>query len=160
MGRIQQVRNRQMRDFAVLGLGRFGSAVARALFEQGHLVLGVDNDEAKVAAISHFCSRAVRADVTNEEALRALAIWEYDAVVVAMGNLQSSLLTTILLKEMGTKYVIAKAASEIHGKVLRKLGADRVVFPERDMGLRVACNLTDYRMAVHPKTFDDFNRWS
>ena len=145
-----------MREFAVLGLGRFGTAVAKALFEQGYFVLGVDNDRAKVPAISHCCSRAVCADVTNEEALRALAIWEYDAVVVAMGNLQASLLTTILLKEMGTRYVIAKAASEVHGKVLRKLGADRVVFPERDMGIRVARNLTAFRVVDHLEVSPEF----
>lgn len=146
-----------MKEFAVLGLGRFGSAVAKALFEQGHFVLGVDTDEARVAAISHCCSRAVRADVTDEEALRALAIWEYDAVVVAMGNLQASLLATILLKELGTKYVIAKAASDIHGKVLRKLGADRVVFPERDMGVRVAHNLTAFRVVDHLEVSPEFS---
>lgn len=146
-----------MKEFAVLGLGRFGTAVAKALFEQGHFVLGVDSDEGKVAAISQCCSRAVRADVTDEEALRALAIWEYDAVVVAMGNLQASLLTTILLKELGTKYVIAKAASDIHGKVLRKLGADRVVFPERDMGVRVARNLTAFRVIDHLEVSPEFS---
>ncbi|HHY93500.1 MAG TPA: TrkA family potassium uptake protein [Firmicutes bacterium] len=146
-----------MKEFAVLGLGRFGTAVARALFELGHFVLGVDEDEAKVASISQCCSKAVRADVTEEETLKALAVWEYDAVVVAMGNLQASLMTVILLKELGTKYVIAKAASDIHGKVLRKIGADRVVFPERDMGVRVARNLTAFRVMDHLEVSPEFS---
>lgn len=146
-----------MKEYAVLGLGRFGTAVARTLFELGHYVLGVDTNESKVAGISQCCSKAVQADVTDEEALRALAIWEYDAVVVAIGNLQASLLATILLKEMGTKYVIAKAASEIHGKVLHKVGADRVVFPERDMGIRVARNLTAFRVMDHLEVSPEFS---
>ncbi|MCL5045943.1 MAG: TrkA family potassium uptake protein [Actinobacteria bacterium] len=131
-----------MKQFAVIGLGRFGSAVATTLAQMGHEVLGVDNDEANIQALSHHLTHVVQADCRDEEVLKSLGVRNFDVVVVAIGNdLEGSILVTVLLKEIGVKYVIAKARNELHGKVLYKVGADRVVFPERDMGARVAHNL-------------------
>lgn len=131
-----------MGDFAVIGLGRFGSSVAVTLTHLGHSVLGIDTDEGRINAVMNHVAKVVQADATDEETLRSLGLKNMDAVVVAIGHdLQASILVTLLLKDIGVKYVVAKASSDLHGKVLTKIGADRVVFPEREMGARVARNL-------------------
>jgi len=130
------------KQIAVIGLGRFGSSVARTLTSLGHQVLGIDAEEERVRANLDNCTRAVEADATDEQALRALGIRNFDTVVVGIGgDIQASILVTLILKELGVKQVVSKAQSDVHGKVLYKVGADRVVFPERDMGMRVARNL-------------------
>jgi len=129
------------RQFAVLGLGRFGASVGRILSEMGYEVLGLDSDEDKVNDMSSVLTHAVVADGTDEAALQSLGLRNFDCVVVAVGDLQASVLMTIILKELGVKQVVAKANSDVHGRVLTKVGADRVVFPEREMGARVAQNL-------------------
>lgn len=130
------------KQFAVLGLGRFGSSVALHLSQLGHEVLAVDSDEALVSAIAPHVTQAVQTDATNETSFRALEISSFDAVVVAMGtNSRDSILITVLCKEAGVPQVIAKAVDDLHAKVLRKVGADRVVFTERDMGKRIARSL-------------------
>jgi len=129
------------KQFAVLGLGRFGASVGRVLGEMGYEVLGVDTDEDKVNEMSGVLTHVVVADGTDEAALQSLGLRNFDCVVVAVGELQASVLMTIILKEMGVKQVVAKAISDVHGRVLTKVGADRVVFPEREMGARVAQNL-------------------
>jgi len=129
------------KQFAVLGLGRFGASVGRVLSEMGYEVLGVDSDEDKVNDMSSLLTHVVVADGTDEAALQSLGIRNFDCVVVAVGDLQASILMTVVLKEMGVKEVVAKAISDVHGRVLTKVGADRVVFPEREMGARVAQNL-------------------
>ncbi|MBO8138389.1 MAG: TrkA family potassium uptake protein [Desulfotomaculum sp.] len=127
------------KTFAVFGMGRFGSSLATTLYRMGHEVLAVDNDEKKVEDIVQNVTHAVKADVTDEQALRELGIRNFDVVVVAIGkDMQSSILVTVMLKDMGVKKVVSKARTELHGKVLQRVGADRVVFPERDMGERVA----------------------
>lgn len=131
-----------MAEFAVIGLGKFGLAVAGSLRSLGHSVLGIDKDEHVVNAASATITKAVQCDATEEQNLRSLGLRNFDVVVVAMGDLQASILITLLLKELGVKEVIAKATSEHHGKVLYKIGADRVVFPEREMGVRVAHNIS------------------
>lgn len=131
-----------MGDFAVIGLGRFGSSVAITLTNLGHNVLGIDTNESRMSAIMNHVAKVVQADATDEETLRSLGLKNMDAVVVAIGHdLQASIMVTLLLKEIGVKHVVAKASSDLHGKVLTKIGADRVVFPEREMGARVARNL-------------------
>lgn len=131
-----------VKQFAVIGLGRFGSSVARTLYELGHEVLGIDSDADNVQSMSGALTHVVQADATEEDVLRRLGIRNFDVVVVAIGHdIQASVLITLMLKELGVKYVVAKAASDLHGKVLSKIGADRVVYPERDMGIRVAHNL-------------------
>ncbi|WP_058302444.1 potassium channel family protein [Gorillibacterium timonense] len=127
------------KQFAIIGIGRFGSSVALSLTQLGYEVLAVDPDESKIQAISQWVTHAVQADPTEEEALRAIGIRNFDVVVVAIGqDIQASILTTLILKELGVKMLIVKAQNELHGKVLRKIGADKVIFPERDMGQRLA----------------------
>jgi trk system potassium uptake protein len=140
----------QLRQFAVIGLGRFGSSLASTLMEAGCEVLGVDVDEEIIDDLADSLTHAVVADTTDEEVLSSIGIRNVDCAVVAIGNdIQANIMTALLLKEMGVKVVVAKALSQLHGKVLEKIGVDRVIFPERDMGVRVANqlispNLLDY----------------
>lgn len=132
------MKNRK-RQYIVLGLGRFGSSVAMHLCRMGHEVLAVDSDEGLVQATAPHVTQAVQADATDERALAELDVGSFDAAIIAIGtNTRDSILVTVLCKEAGVPMVIAKAVDELHAKVLRKVGADRVVFPERDMGQRVA----------------------
>ncbi|MCZ8516816.1 TrkA family potassium uptake protein [Paenibacillus filicis] len=134
----------------MIGLGRFGASLAKELIQLGYEVLGIDKDEEAVDELSDKLTHVVVADSTDEEVLRSLGIRNFDCVVVAIGDdIQASILTTILLKDIGVNNVVTKALSELHGKVLEKIGVDRVIFPERDMGIRVAHqlvspNLLDY----------------
>ncbi|QJC51242.1 TrkA family potassium uptake protein [Paenibacillus albicereus] len=130
------------KQFAVIGMGRFGSSVAQALSEMGFEVLAIDSDEERIQDMAPIVTHAVSADTTDEEALRAIGIRNFDVVVVAIGeDIQASILTTLILKDLGVPKLIVKAQNELHGKVLGKIGADRVIYPERDMGLRVAHHL-------------------
>lgn len=128
-----------MKQFAVIGLGRFGSSLARTLSQMGYEVLAVDSDVERVNAVSDEVTYAVQADAMEEEALKSLGLRNFDAVIVAIGQeVKASILVTVMLKEMGVARVVAKANDELHGKVLQRVGADVVVFPERDMGVRLA----------------------
>lgn len=130
------------KQYIVIGMGRFGRSVSKALSDLGQDVLAVDSDEAPVSDIAPFVTHAVQTNAMDEKSLAALGIGNFDVAIVSMGtDIQSSILITMLCKQMGVKYVLAKAQNELHGKVLEKTGADKVVFPERDMGLRVAHNL-------------------
>ncbi|HBY56471.1 MAG TPA: potassium uptake system protein [Candidatus Atribacteria bacterium] len=131
-----------MKQFIVLGLGRFGSAVATTLAEMGYEVLGVDTDVERVNDLKNKITEVVQADISDEKVLTELGAKNFDAAIVGVGsNLESSILTTIILKEMGIKYIIAKAQNNFHAKVLEKIGVDKIVFPERDMGIRIARSL-------------------
>jgi len=133
---------KKQKQYAVIGLGRFGSSVALTLARAGYEVLAVDSDEDKVQRISDEVTHVAVADTTNEVALKTLGMRNFDVVVVAIGeDVQANVLTTLLLKEMGVTFIVVKARNELHGKMLEKIGADRVVYPERDMGQRVAHNL-------------------
>lgn len=137
------------KQYLVFGLGRFGSSLARALCAQGQEVLAVDSDQELVNQIAPHVTQALQLDATDEEALRSLGVQNFDAAVVAIGqNTRDSILICVLLKEMGIPYLIAKANDDLHAKVLRKIGVDRVVFPERDMGVRLA------RSIVTPSVLD------
>ena len=130
------------RQFAIIGLGRFGSNMAKALHKMGYEVLAIDKDMQKVQEFSNEFTHVVQADATDEDALRALGILNFDVVVVAIGeNLQSNVLATLQLKEIGARYIVATARDTLQIKLLEKIGADRVVSPERDMARRVAYNL-------------------
>ncbi len=130
------------KQFVVLGLGRFGSSLATTLADAGYEVMAVDKCEEKVQDISPIVTQAVQAEVTDIDTLRSLGIRNFDVAIVAIGkDMQSSIMTTLLLKEMGIPYVVAKASTEIHQRVLEKIGADRIILPERDMGKRIATNL-------------------
>ena len=131
-----------MKQFVIIGLGRFGTSVATELYKMGHEVLAVDNRMDVVEDIADKVTHAVCADATDEAELRALDIENFDVAVVSIGtDLQASILVTMLCKEMGVKYVLTKASTEMHAKVLTRVGADKIVFPEREMGERVAYNL-------------------
>lgn len=128
-----------MKQFAVIGLGRFGTSMALTLARMGYDVLAVDNNEEKVNNIIEYVTHAVQVDAMDEQALKSLGIRNFDVVIVAIGqDIQANILATVMLKELGVKKVVSKAVTDLHGKVLERIGADKVVFPERDMGVRVA----------------------
>lgn len=141
------MRNKQ---FVVLGLGRFGNSIARELYMGNADVLAVDYNADLVNDIEGYVTHAVQADVTDIDALRELGIQDFDVAIVTIGeDLRASSIVTLLLKELGVPIVWAKAQDEMHGKMLQKLGADRVLYAERDMGRRVAhsllsSNILDY----------------
>lgn len=129
-------------QFVVLGLGRFGSAVARTLQQLGHEVLGIDSDPHVVELAADNLTYAQACDCTDEDSLRMLGLRNFDAAIVAIGHdVQASILATVLLKEIGVPTVVAKAANDLHGRTLAKVGADKVIYPERDMGARLAHSL-------------------
>ncbi len=130
------------KQFAVIGLGRFGSSLVKSLTSMGHEVLAIDSREDRVQELADIATESVEADSKDENALKALGIRNFDVVVVAIGeNVQANILTSIILKEMGVKKVVAKAQNELHGKVLEKIGVDLVVYPERDMAVKIAQTL-------------------
>lgn len=146
------------KQFVVIGLGRFGSSIAKTLYSLGNEVLAIDSDEEIVQSISDSVTHAVQADATDEATLRSLGIRNFDVAVVTIGSdVQSSVMITLLAKELGVKYVIAKAQNEMHAKVLYKIGADRVVFPERDMGVRVAHNLCSSNILDYIELSPDYS---
>jgi len=146
------------KQFAIIGLGRFGSSLAKYLAEMGYEVLAVDENAQRVQDVAHAVTHAVSADSTDEEAMSALGIRNFDVVVVAIGqDIQSSILTTLILKDLGVPYIIVKAQNELHGKVLDKIGANKVVFPERDMGLRVAHHLISPNILEHIELSPDYS---
>lgn len=133
------------RQFAVIGLGRFGRAVCTTLHNLGYEVLGIDSDERLVAQVmsEHLAAHALQLDSTEPCSLKEAGIFDFDTVIVAIGNyVQESIITTLNVKEAGVPYVVAKASSEIHGKLLKRVGADQVVFPEHEMGCALARSLT------------------
>lgn len=133
------------RQFAVIGLGRFGRAVSATLHKLGYEVLGTDVDERRVAQVlkEQMVAHAVQLDSTDLAALKESGILEFDTVIVAIGNyLQESIITTLNVKEAGVPYVVAKASSEVHGKLLQRVGADHVVYPENEAGCALARSLT------------------
>jgi trk system potassium uptake protein TrkA len=133
------------KQFAVVGLGRFGRAVSATLHGLGYEVLGVDSDEKRVAqAMSdQIAAHALQLDSTDPSALKQAGVFEFDTVIVAIGNyVEESVITALNLKEGGVPHVVAKASSEIHEKLLKKVGADHVIFPEHEMGCTLARTLT------------------
>lgn len=130
------------KQFVVIGLGRFGRSVALTISELGHDVLAIDKNENPVHAVMNDVTQAVQADAQDEETLRALGVRNLDAAIVAIGvDLEANILITLMLKEIGIPFVVSKALSSQHGRVLEKIGADKVVYPEKDMGIRLAHNL-------------------
>jgi trk system potassium uptake protein TrkA len=130
------------REFLVIGLGRFGGGLAETLVELGHDVLGVDTDPKLVQSFSGRLTHVVEADSTDTEALRQLGADEFATAVVAIGTeVEASILTTAALVDLNVPRIVAKAISKPHGKILERVGAQRVVFPERDMGVRVGHSL-------------------
>lgn len=131
-----------VKSYAVLGLGSFGKSVARSFMELGIEVLAVDRNKIIVNEIASEVTYAVQMDVTNEDALKSIGIEKMDGVIVAIGeNLEASVMATLLVKELGVPYVVAKAETDMQKKILEKIGADKVVFPEKEMGIRLAKNI-------------------
>ncbi|HBT47205.1 MAG TPA: potassium uptake system protein [Peptococcaceae bacterium] len=138
------------KQFAVIGLGRFGASVATALARMGCEVVGIDADAAKVEAVMNEITHAIQADARDEEALKAAGVRNVDVAIVAIGeDVEANILVTLIVKEMGIKCVVAKALNDLHAKVLAKIGADKIVFPERDMGIRVARALAAGNVLEH-----------
>ncbi|MEM9540812.1 MAG: TrkA family potassium uptake protein [Cyanobacteria bacterium P01_E01_bin.42] len=136
---------RETKQFAVIGLGRFGRSVSTSLHKMGYEVLGVDVNEKLVARAlnDNIATHAICLDSTERNALREAGIFEFDTVIIAIGNyIEESIITTLNVKEAGVSKVVAKASTEIHGKLLEKVGADRVVFPEYEAGAALAHLLT------------------
>lgn len=136
------------KQFAVFGLGSFGESVAITLEKLGCEVVAVDNHMERIQEISDHVSYAMRADVGDPEVIRSLGTRNLDGVVVAAAdNMEASVMATLVSKELGVPFVIAKAKSELHAKVLKKIGADAVIFPEMEMGARVARSLMSANFA-------------
>jgi len=146
------------KQFIVIGLGRFGTSVAETLYGLGNDVLAVDSDEEIVQNISERVTHAVQLDANDENSLRALGIGNFDVAIISIGSdIQASILATLLVKEMGVKHIITKANDALHAKVLYKIGANRVIFPERDMGVRVAHNLCSSNILDYIELSPDFS---
>lgn len=129
-------------EFAVIGLGRFGGSICRTLSDLGHEVLAIDVDEHKVNEFAQYVTQSVQLDSTDEMALREIGIKNVDNVIVAIGdNIQASILTTLILKDLNVPNITAKAQNDYHERVLDKIGADKIIHPERDMGMRIAHHL-------------------
>lgn len=161
MGKGTAIRRRvhlSKKQFVVIGMGRFGSSVAKTLYEKGYEVLAIDSSEQRIQDVIHHVTHGVQADSTDEDALKALGVRNFDVIVVAIGqDIQSSILTTLILKDMGVPMLIVKAQNELHGKVLDKIGADKVIFPERDMGQRVAHHLISPNILDIIELSDDYS---
>lgn len=144
------------RDYAVIGLGRFGGSICRELSMEGMQVLAVDIDEDKVNEYKDIASHAVIADSTDEITLKELGIKNIDHVIVAIGdNIQASILTTVVLTDLDVKKITVKAQNDYHEKILNKIGADQVVHPERDMGRRLAHNIISSNILDYLELSDD-----
>lgn len=144
------------KEFAVIGLGRFGGSICRSLIELGMEVLAIDFKEERVNEYAMIATHAVIGNTTDEDVLRNLGIRNFDHVVVAIGeDIQASILTTLILKELGVKHVTVKAQNDYHEKVLRKIGADYIVHPERDMGKRLAHNLVSNNVLDYLEVSDE-----
>lgn len=129
--------------FAVIGLGSFGSNVAKTLYEKGNEVLAVDCDKDKIEEVKTFVSHAVCMEAADKENLQALGIPDMDIVVVSLGpDMEASILTVLYLNEVGAKRVVAKALTEDHAKILQAVGATEVIYPEKDMAIKTAMKLS------------------
>ncbi len=146
------------KEFVIFGLGKFGRSVAQTLAENGCEVLAIDNNEEIIQDISKVVTHAVQGDVTDENVLIALGVRNFEVAVIAIGNdIQASIMSTILAKEMGVEYIVAKAQSDIHKRLLEKVGADKVIFPEREIGVRIANNLTSDSFVDFIELSEDFS---
>jgi len=131
-----------VKQFVVIGCGRFGQSVAIKLAELGCDVMVVDENEEVIQSLADKVTYAVQADATDENTIKALGIRNFDVAIVTIGSdIQASILVTLLVKELGVKHIVAKAQNPAHAKVLYKIGANRVVFPEKEMGVKVAKSL-------------------
>ncbi len=146
------------KNYVVFGLGKFGKSVAETFAENGKEVLAIDKRADIIQDIADNVTHAVQADVTDEDALKAIGIGNFEVAVIAISNnIQASIMATILAKEMGVKQIVAKAQNDVHKRVLEKVGADRVVFPEREIGVRIANNLISNNFIDFVELSEDYS---
>ncbi|MGX7420087.1 potassium channel family protein [Carnobacterium gallinarum] len=146
------------KNFAIIGLGRFGGSICRTLVEAGQDVLVIDSSEDRVNEFMNIATHAVVANAQDESVLRSLGIRNFDHVIVAIGeDIQASILATLMIKEMGVPFVTAKAQNEYHGKVLERIGADHVVHPERDMGIRIGHHLVSKNVVDYLELSEEYS---
>ncbi|WP_128893658.1 potassium channel family protein [Longirhabdus pacifica] len=139
----------KQKQFVVIGLGGFGSNVAIELINQGYEVLGIDLDEHIASEHSTLLTHVVSADATDEDVIRSLGITNFDCAILSIGeHIQAGIMAAIILKELGVKQIVAKAVSELHGRVLEKIGVDKIIYPEKEVAIRIAHQI------VQPKTLD------
>ena len=148
---------KKKKQYVVLGMGRFGISVARTLYSLGHDVLGIDKDEEIVQGLSNELTHIVAADVLDEDIYKTLGLRNFDVAVVAVRDLEPSVMCTLMLKECGIPFIIAKASTSLHGRMLDKIGADKVIYPERDMGIRVGHNLADSNIVDYIELVDNLS---
>ena len=141
-----------MKKFMVIGIGNFGFYLAKTLYEKGNEVVVIDKTKEQVEKIRDYCSKAIISDAQSKEFLEMIGTSEMDAVIVSLGgNISQSLLTTMYLKELKTKYILVKINDPDHARALTKIGADKVIYPDRDMGTKVAQTLAS------PSILDSFS---
>lgn len=146
------------REFAVIGLGRFGGSICEELSSEGMKVLAIDKNEHKINEYKNIASHAVIADSTDEQVLRELGLSNVDHVIVAIGdNIEASILTTVILADMGVKKITVKAQNDYHEKILNKIGAHQVVHPERDMGKRIAHSIISNNILDYLELSEDYS---
>ena len=146
------------KNVIVLGLGRFGYAVATKLFEKGVYVTAVDSNYKKVEKIANFVSSAAQGDITEEVAMKSLGINNYDVAIIATGtDIEASIEATLICKDSGVDKVIAKATSQSHARILKKIGADQIVYPELDTGERLARSLAGSNLLELVQFSNDFS---
>lgn len=146
------------KNVIVLGLGRFGYSVATKLFEKGVYVTAVDSNYKKVEKIANFVSSAAQGDITEEVAMKSLGINNYDVAIIATGtDIEASIEATLICKDSGVDKVIAKATSQSHARILKKIGADQIVYPELDTGERLARSLAGSNLLELVQFSNDFS---
>ncbi|WP_025785219.1 TrkA family potassium uptake protein [Sporosarcina sp. D27] len=146
------------KEFVVIGLGRFGGSIVNELIELDASVMAIDKSQDRVDEFAQIATQAVAADTTDESSLRSLGIRNFEHVVVAIGeNIQASILTTLILKELGVQMITVKAQNDYHEKVLRKIGADHVIHPERDMGRRIANRMVSNDILDYLELSDEYS---
>lgn len=154
----RQERKPDKRQVLVIGLGRFGSSIARTLCEDGVQVLAIDRRMDLVEEMRDHLTQVVQADSMDHDSMKALGVGEFDTAFVTIGaDIKASCVTTMLLKELGVGHVVVKASDEFHGRMLEKLGADKVLYPERDMGRRIAHNLVSGNLLEYIELSPDFS---
>jgi trk system potassium uptake protein TrkA len=147
-----------MKQFAIIGLGNFGYYLATHLYEKGHDVLAIDKDPNLVQKIKDYVTQAVVADATDNKIMDSLSIHEMDAAVVCIGtDLSASIHTTLILKDVGVRQVYAKAITEPHGRILRKVGAQEILFPEKDLAISLAERLHNPSLLDYLPFFEGYS---
>ncbi|MDR3263836.1 MAG: TrkA family potassium uptake protein [Clostridiales bacterium] len=143
-------------QYIVIGLGRFGQAVARTLYQMGKDVLAVDTDRELINDAESYSTHAVAADASEENVLVSLGVKNFDVAVIGIGSVHASVLATLICKEQGVGYVIAKAINAKHKTILEKVGADKVIIPEDEMGVKIANMLTNSKLSDIMELTDDY----